>query len=130
MKGLTFHREEGSACDKSATAYPGQKRIERLEMQRREILAAAAALLLVIPPAHAQAAEPMVSGVVMKIDESLGKITLKHGEIPNLHMEAMTMVFAVRDSAMLVGLKAGDKVRFEAEEIDGRKTVTKIQSAR
>jgi Cu/Ag efflux protein CusF len=68
--------------------------------------------------------------VVVKIDRSLGKITLRHGEIPNLHMDAMTMVFAVRDGAMLEDLKAGDKVRFEAEDIDGKKTVTEIQPVR
>jgi Cu(I)/Ag(I) efflux system periplasmic protein CusF len=99
-------------------------------MLRREIIAAGSALLIAISAAHAQTGKTLVNGVVVKIDHSLGKITLKHGEIPNLHMDAMTMVFAVRDSAMLDGLKAGDKVRFEAEEIDGAKTVTEIQSAR
>jgi Cu/Ag efflux protein CusF len=99
-------------------------------MQRREMIAAGLALLIAIPAAHAQTRTSSVSGVVVKVDPSLGKITLKHGEIPNLHMEAMTMVFAVRDGAMLNGLKAGDKVRFEAEEINGAKTVTEIRSAR
>lgn len=99
-------------------------------MLRREIIATGAVLLIAISAAHSQTGETLVNGMVVKIDQSLGKITLKHGEIPNLHMDAMTMVFAVRDSAMLDGFKAGDKVRFEAEEINGTKTVTKIQSAR
>ena len=99
-------------------------------MLRREIIAAASALLIVTAAGDAQTAEPTVNGTIVKIDQSLGKITLRHGEIPNLHMEAMTMVFAVRDKAMLDGLKAGDKVRFEAEEMNGAKTVMEIQSAK
>lgn len=99
-------------------------------MLRREIIAAASALLMVASAAHAQSVRPTVNGTIVKIDQSLGKITLRHGEIPNLHMEAMTMVFAVRDKAMLDGLKAGDKVRFEAEEVNGAKTVMEIQSAK
>ena len=99
-------------------------------MLRREIIAAASALLIVTAAVDAQTAEPTVNGVIVKIDQPQGKITLKHGEIPNLHMDAMTMVFAVRDKAMLVGLKAGDKVRFEAEEVNGMKTVTAIKSAK
>jgi Cu/Ag efflux protein CusF len=98
-------------------------------MQGSGILAAGAALLIAIAAAQAQTGKP-VDGVVVKIDRSLGKITLRHGEIPNLHMDAMTMVFAVRDGAMLEDLKAGDKVRFEAEDIDGKKTVTEIQPVR
>lgn len=99
-------------------------------MLRREIMAAASALLMVAPAVHAQSVRPTVNGTIVKIDQSLGKITLRHGEIPNLHMEAMTMVFAVRDKAMLDGLKAGDKVRFEAEEVNGAKTVMEIRSAK
>ena len=97
---------------------------------RKSGIVAASALIIALSAAHAQTGKATVNGVVVKIDQSAGKITLRHGEIPNLHMEAMTMVFAVRDSAMLNGLKAGDKVRFEAEDIDGRKTVTEIQVAR
>jgi Cu/Ag efflux protein CusF len=102
---------------------------DEVKMQRSGIIAAGAALLIAISAAQAQTGKP-VDGVVVKIDRSLGKITLRHGEIPNLHMDAMTMVFAVRDSATLDGLKAGDKVRFEAEDIDGKKTVTEIQPVR
>lgn len=99
-------------------------------MRRPGIIAAGSALLIAIAAAHAQTGGTTVNGVVVKIDQSLGKVTLRHGAIPNLHMEAMTMVFAVRDSAMLDGLRAGDKVRFEAEDVNGTKTVTQIQSAR
>jgi Cu(I)/Ag(I) efflux system periplasmic protein CusF len=99
-------------------------------MSKREIIAAGSALLIVVCVVQAQPVTPTVKGTIIKIDQPLGKITLKHGEIPNLHMEAMTMVFAMRDRKMLDGLKAGDNVRFEAEEVNGMKTVTEIQSAR
>ncbi len=98
-------------------------------MLRREIIAIGAVLLVATSAAQAQTSAS-VNGVIVKIDQPSGKITLRHAEIPNLHMEAMTMVFAVRDSTKLDGLKAGDKVRFEAEEINGTKTVTEIHSAR
>ena len=72
-----------------------------------------------------------VDGQVQKIDESAGKITLKHGPIKNLDMtEGMTMVFHVQDSAMIKGLKVGDKVKFEADKVNGQFTVTKMQKAK
>ena len=49
-----------------------------------------------------------------KVDKDAAKITLKHGEIKSLEMPPMTMVFNVKDKAMLDQLKAGDKVRFKA----------------
>jgi Cu(I)/Ag(I) efflux system protein CusF len=73
----------------------------------------------------------MVSGEVKKVDESTDKITLKHGPIKSLGMdEGMTMVWSVQDRNALKGLKAGDKVRFQAENIDGQLTVTKIERAK
>jgi Cu(I)/Ag(I) efflux system protein CusF len=72
-----------------------------------------------------------VSGEVRKIDESAGKITLKHGPIKNLGMdEGMTMVFRVKDPAMLKQVNVGDKVQFEAEQADAGYTVTKLQKAK
>jgi len=69
-------------------------------------------------------------GQVTKIDEAQGKVTLKHGPIENLDMDAMTMVFAVADPAMLKALKVGDKIKFEADRLNGRLTVTKIDKAK
>jgi Cu(I)/Ag(I) efflux system protein CusF len=77
------------------------------------------------------AQSPMVNGQVTKIDESAGKITLKHGPIKKLDMnEGMTMVFRVQDPAMLKQVKVGDKVRFDADRINGQFTVTKIEKAK
>jgi Cu/Ag efflux protein CusF len=74
---------------------------------------------------------PMVKGQVTKIDESTGKITLKHGPIKKLDMnEGMTMVFRVQDPAMLKQVKVGDKVKFDADRVNGQITVTKIEKAR
>ena len=58
------------------------------------------------------------------------KITLKHGEIKNLGMPGMTMVFQVKDPAMLDKVKTGDKVRFTAEKMNGALTVTNIEAAK
>ncbi len=66
------------------------------------------------------------TGEVVKIDLSAGKITLKHGPIKNLDMDSMTMAFRVADPAMLDKVKAGDKVNFEADRINGAITITKI----
>jgi Cu/Ag efflux protein CusF len=79
--------------------------------------------------AIAQAAS--ISGEVKKIDESAGKITLKHGAAKNLGMdEPMTMVYRVKDPAMLKQVKVGDKVTFEAEEASSGYTVTRMQKAK
>jgi Cu/Ag efflux protein CusF len=67
---------------------------------------------------------------VRKVDKDAKKITLRHGPIPNLDMPAMSMVFQVKDPAMLDQVKAGDKIRFEAEKIEGQYTLTRIEAAR
>lgn len=92
------------------------------------IYAALAAAFLVISWTGAFAQDAMVRGEVKKIDETAGKITLKHGPIKSLDMdEGMTMAFRVQDPAMLKQVKVGDKVQFEADRVGGRITVTKIQ---
>ena len=76
------------------------------------------------------AAADMTDGEVRKIDIEAGKVTLKHADIKNLDMPGMTMVFVVKDKAMLDKLKAGDKVKFRAINDAGKFTVTEIQPAR
>nr|WP_246180140.1 copper-binding protein [Microvirga thermotolerans] len=73
---------------------------------------------------------PMVSGTVEKVDAGAGKITLDHGPIPNLSMDAMTMVFRVQDPAVLKGVKAGDRVRFQADRVNGQISVVTIQKGK
>ena len=67
---------------------------------------------------------------VRKVDRSAGKITLKHGEIRNLDMPPMTMVFTAKDPALLDKVKAGDKVTFSAEKQGGQYVVTAIEPQR
>jgi Cu/Ag efflux protein CusF len=86
--------------------------------------------LLLGAGAPASAAEPSVSGEVTKIDESAGKITIKHGAIKNLDMEPMTMVFRVKEPAMLKEVKPGDKIKFEADRVNGAITVTEMKLAK
>jgi Cu/Ag efflux protein CusF len=91
------------------------------------ILAVSSAVL----PEVASAQSAMVNGQVTKIDESAGKITLKHGPIKKLDMEdGMTMVFRVQDPTMLKQVKVGDKVKFDADRVNGQLTVTKIEKSK
>jgi len=90
-------------------------------------------------PAHSQpdgsaaapeaAAVPALSdGEIRKVDPDNKKLTIKHGPLKSLDMPGMTMVFQVRDAAMLEKLQVGDKVRFAAERINGKLTVTEIEA--
>lgn len=80
--------------------------------------------------AAAGTAADMTDAEVRKVDMEAGKVTLKHAEIKSLDMPGMTMVFVVRDKAMLDKLKTGDKVKFKAINDAGKFTVTEIQPAR
>lgn len=72
---------------------------------------------------------PKVVAEVRRVDAGAGKVTLKHGDIPNLDMPGMTMVFQVRDPAQLAPFKAGDKVLFTADKVNGAYTVIDLQAA-
>jgi Cu/Ag efflux protein CusF len=75
-------------------------------------------------------ATAMTEGEIRKVDMDNKKLTIKHGDIKNLDMPGMTMVFQVKDPAMLDKVKAGDKVRFKAEKSGGAIVVTDIQPAK
>ena len=73
----------------------------------------------------------LIDGVVTKVDASAQKITIKHGPLKKFDMEdGMTMVFRAQDPAMTKAVKAGDKVKFVPERINGQFTITKIEKAR
>ena len=93
------------------------------------LIAAAAALVPTVVLAQSPSAAGMSDGEVRKVDKDARKITLRHGEIKNLNMPAMTMVFQVKDPSMLDKVKAGDKVKFKAVNASGTLTVTQIESA-
>ena len=81
-------------------------------------LAAASALATDLPKADAE---------VRRVDTAGNKISLKHGEIKNLDMPPMSMVFQVSDPALLGKVKAGDKVRFTADKVNGTYTVLSLE---
>lgn len=72
----------------------------------------------------------LTDGEIRKVDKAANKLTIAHGEIKNLQMPAMTMVFAVKDVAWLDRLKAGDRVRFVADKTAAGYIVTAIQPAK
>ncbi|MGC3987852.1 MAG: copper-binding protein [Pseudorhodoferax sp.] len=74
-------------------------------------------------------AAPLVDGEVRRVDLEQGKLTLRHGPIPNLDMPPMSMVFRVADPKMLDAVKPGDKVKFTADKVDGAFTVTSLRAA-
>jgi Cu/Ag efflux protein CusF len=77
-----------------------------------------------------QSSSAMAEGEVRKVDKDAKKITIKHGPLQSLDMPAMTMVFQVKDPAMLEQVKVGDKIKFDAEKVGGAFTVTKIEPVR
>ena len=76
------------------------------------------------------AALPMVDGEVRKVDLAAKKITLKHGEIKNLDMPPMTMVFRVANPELLAKAQVWEKIQFRAENSGGAMVVTDIQRAK
>jgi Cu(I)/Ag(I) efflux system protein CusF len=98
-------------------------------MTRRFITPLALGLATLSLAVFAQAPLPVVDGEVRKVDVEQQKITLRHGEIANLDMSPMTMVFRVQAPAMLQKVKPGDKVRFTADKVDGALTVMTIEPA-
>jgi Cu/Ag efflux protein CusF len=98
----------------------------------KTIIALTAALTLhaAVPPAATAQTLP-IDGRVTRIDTKQNKITLRHGPIKKFDMdEGMTMVFRVKDPALLKQVKVGDKVKFDAEHINGQYIVTQMQRAK
>ena len=102
-----------------------------MKKKLRVLIVAAAAILNVSMAAPVWAQAALTDGQVTKIDVSAAKITIKHGPMKKFDMEdGMTMVYRVQDPAMLTAVKAGDKVKFDAEHVNGQFIVTKIQKAK
>jgi Cu(I)/Ag(I) efflux system protein CusF len=75
-------------------------------------------------------ASPLSEGEIRKVDKGAKKITIKHGPLVNLDMPAMTMVFQVKDPAILEKLKAGDRVKFEAQKLGSSYIATRIETVK
>ena len=92
-----------------------------------KILIPTLAGLLLSASALAQA--PMSSGEITKLDKATGRVTLKHGEIKNLDIPPMTMVFRVADPKLLESVAVGDRVLFTADKVNGQYTVMLLNKA-
>jgi Cu(I)/Ag(I) efflux system periplasmic protein CusF len=100
-------------------------------MNRLVRIAGAAMLAATLAVVAATAQDAAINGEIKKIDESAGKVTLKHGPASALGMdEPMTMVYRVKDPAMLKQVKVGDKVKFEADVSADGIVVTKLQKSK
>ncbi len=77
-----------------------------------------------------EGAGALVEGEIRRVDKGAKKVTIRHGAIAKMDMPPMTMVYQVKDAAILDQVKAGDKVRFAADNIDGVFVVTKIEAMR
>jgi Cu/Ag efflux protein CusF len=78
----------------------------------------------------ASSSSALTEGVVQSVDPVKGVVTLKHGDIVNMKMPAMTMAFGVADKSMLNNVKTGDKVKFHVELLKNAPTVTHIEPSR
>jgi len=92
-----------------------------------KILTLIAALALTGASALADGDHPMATGTVTKVDTQWNKVTIDHGPLENLDMPAMKMVFVLADPAMLDGLSEGSQVKFLADRVNGKLTVTEIE---
>jgi len=71
----------------------------------------------------------LAEGEVRWVDPAAGKLTVMHVQHKGLGMPPMTMVVRVRDSGHLTQLRAGDRIRFTAERVNGILTATVLQPA-
>ncbi|WP_026620611.1 Cu/Ag efflux protein CusF [Ensifer sp. WSM1721] len=82
---------------------------------------------LALGTAYGALAAEFTKATVKKVDLKAKKVTLIHEELKSLDMPAMTMVFRVRDDALLEKLKEGANIEFVAERVDGKLTVTEVK---
>lgn len=87
----------------------------------------AALSTLILTTAIPAFAAEYTKGQVTKVDEKAKKVTIKHEDLKNLDMPAMTMVFAVPDDATMKKLSAGKSIEFVAEKVKGKLTVTEVK---
>lgn len=78
--------------------------------------------------APANSSVPWAQGTIKKIGK--GTVTLAHGPIESVGMDAMTMQFPVKDPASLRHFKVGDKVRFQAVMAGDEIVVQRIEPAK
>ena len=77
----------------------------------------------------AAASAALTDGEVRKVDKEAGKITIKHGAMPKFDMPPMTMVYRVKDKAMLDNVKPGDKIKFDVDGVGADSRVVRMEKA-
>ena len=71
--------------------------------------------------------QELSEGEVTRWDARSQKVTLRHGELKNLEMPPMNMVFLLQDLSQASQIKVGQKVRFRAEQVNGALIVTRFE---
>lgn len=105
-------QKDGST--KSFQRYPGLPRMAQRDGLQRV--------------SESSAALPWATAEVRRIDKAARKLTLKHGEIKNLDMPPMSMVFQVKNAEQLDTLQVGQKVRFQAVQENGAYWVVHVEA--
>ncbi len=82
-----------------------------------------------LPLDKLQTGLPLAAGRVVAVETGAGRITIEHRPIWHFYMESMTMIFKVRDPALLTGLTPGDRIRFQVERADGGFVITWIENS-
>jgi Cu(I)/Ag(I) efflux system protein CusF len=101
---------------------------EPMKTNSPKLFAAAFGLALFVSTGAALADSATATGKVQKIDGAASKVTIKHGPIKTLDMpDPMTMVYPVKDPAMLKAIKAGDDVTFDVDQGSSGYVITRIQ---
>lgn len=92
-------------------------------------VAGVALRVVVADTALAQESPVSATGVVQQIKPDEGKVKINHDPIPALGWPKMSMYFRVKDKAVLEGIAAGDKVRFDLEKDARGLAITRIEKA-
>ena len=69
----------------------------------------------------------IANGEIRRVVKQNNTVVIKHEEIPNIGMSAMTMPFKVKDVGLLENLKPGDKVKFSVVEENQDLVITQIK---
>ncbi len=89
----------------------------------------AALRVIAADAALAQESPVSATGVVQQVKPEQGKVKIAHDPIAALGWPKMSMYFRVKDKALLEGIAAGDKVRFEMEKDAKGLVITRIEKA-
>ena len=93
----------------------------------KTIMTIAISAALSLGMAFAAFATEYTKGTVKKLDDKAGKVTIVHEALKNLDMPAMTMVFKIGEGVAVDKLKAGSKIEFVADRVNGKLTITEVK---